>query len=83
MIKATNVRCHVGAQIGAQVYTSLDSKKDGFEMEMNNFGVFVTTKTKDIYFVPHGTVASVKLCADSFQAAQQEVKRGPGRPKAE
>jgi len=76
MIKAMNVRCHVGAQIGAQVYTSLDTKKDGFEMEMNNFGVFVTTKNKEIYFVPHGTVASVKLCPDSYQAAQQEGKRG-------
>lgn len=83
MIKALNVRCHVGAQIGAQVFTSLDSAKEGFHMEMNNYGVFVTTKAKEIYFVPFGTVASVKIDCESYLAAQGEEKRGPGRPKAE
>ena len=84
MIKATNVRCHVGAQIGAQVFTSLDSAKDGFDMTMTKEGVFLITKAGMPFFIPHGTIASIALDKESFASAMATAdKRGPGRPKAE
>lgn len=69
-MKALNVRCHVGAQIGAQVLTSLDSIKDKFDMDMTKEGVFITTKNGEYYFVPHGTIASVKLDPEAKKATK-------------
>lgn len=72
-MKAINVRCHVGAQIGAQVFTSLDSNTHGCQLEMTKEGVFVTGsingKNIDPYFIPHGTIASVRIDPKSFAEA--------------
>jgi hypothetical protein len=85
MIKCLNVRCHVGAQIGAKVLTSIDAKKDGYAMSMTKEGVFLTTPEGEPYFIPHGTIASIRLCKEGYAAAmgQADVPRKPGRPKAE
>lgn len=84
MIKVTNIRCHVGAQIGAQVYNSLDAKKDRVEMHMTSVGVFVTGgMCKQPYFIPHGTIASVALDTDSFcEFMQKEEPKEEAKKKS-
>lgn len=95
-MKVLNIRCHVGAQLSAEVFTSLDSEIHGCDMEMNQFGVFVSGKLKGKpmkpHFIPHSTIASVRLCPESFAEyrygtlkqehadAQLPAKNKGGRP---
>lgn len=86
-MKALNIRCHVGAQIGAQVYTSLDAKIHGCTLEMTDTGVIVTGtiggRPIDPHFIPMSTIASIRLGAEDFTGAEVthlEPKRKAGRP---
>lgn len=90
-MKVLNIRCHVGAQIGAQVYTSIDHKVNGCDMEMNQFGVFLTGmingKKIEPHFIPHSTIASIKIDPTSYAASRPDAaevqyvaKNKGGRP---
>lgn len=93
MIKVKNIRCHVGAQIGAEVLTSLDEEKHRCKLYMTNTGVFVIGyakggKVSDPTFIPHSTIASITLGNAAFEEIigktetreDEPTKRGPGRP---
>lgn len=89
-MKVTNIRCHVGAQIGAKVYTSIDAKVNGTTMFMTKEGVFlhgtIDSKAISPHFIPHSTIASIRIEQSDFdnQFAQNEtVAEAPkkrGRP---
>ena len=82
-MKVTNMRCHVGAQIGAEVFTSLDSTVHGADMRMTPQGVFVTGEIKGTkiqpHFIPHSTIASIRLDPASYEesitAPKLELKK--------
>lgn len=76
MLKVLNVKCHVGAYIRGQVFTTLDSEKNKLEMFMNNVGVFVKKDKANPVFIPHSTICSIEIDHDSFQefVGEQEKK---------
>lgn len=96
-MKVLNIRCHVGAQIGAQVFTSIDTKSQGYDLEFTNDfggGVFVTGKgpngkTINPTFIPCSTIAAVSIDpTDYHQYSQEEFvmeipKKKPGRPRVD
>jgi hypothetical protein len=93
-MKVTNIRCHVGAQIGAKVYTSIDAKVNGTTMFMTKEGVFlhgtIDNKAISPHFIPHSTIASIRIEQSDFDnqfmphaAKMESVEEAPkkrGRP---
>ena len=70
IVEVTNVRCHVGIQIGARVYNALDSKKDNFEMawQVNAPGIRIRYKIKG----KTKTFTAPISCVASFESEDYE-----------
>ncbi len=90
-MKVSNIRCHVGAQIGAKVYTSLDSKVNKCQMTYSKEGVFILGSIDGIKIAPHliplSTIASIRFDQEEFDQnlleQTKEPAKKPGRPAKE
>lgn len=61
MIKALDLRAHVGVQMGPTVLTSIHHEKNKAEMYLWEEGVLVALANGDEYLIPYGMLGSVKL----------------------
>lgn len=66
MIKVKSIRCHVGAQIGAQVFSSVHEDKQKAEMYVAVVGVSIDMNLPEIAVVPWPTISSFHITRETY-----------------